>query len=196
MVIIATLPLKEQSMLKRIFLLVALVTVMAAVPAAALDFEQKQWYGQGIVALPMGNFGDFANLGIGAGIGVLVPHSPEFSFRGEVSYIYFTTEDFSFLGESADVSASQIPITALAQYNLADSEIYLLGGLGLVMAKLSIDYPTVSGIDLGGGVSDTQTEIGITLGAGTKLKPNLSLEGRLNMVGDGNSISANLGWFF
>ena len=183
-------------MLKRIFLFAALVTVLAATPAAALDFEQKEWYGQGILALPMGTFGDFASLGIGAGIGLLVPHSPEFSFRGEISYIYFTTEDISFLDESADVSASMIPITALAQYNLANSEIYLLGGLGLAIAKLSIDYPAIAGFTSAGSGSDSSTEFGITLGAGTKLNPNLSLEARLNLISDANSISANLGWFF
>jgi opacity protein-like surface antigen len=47
--------------------------------------------------------------------------------------------------------------------------IYVLGGLGLAIAKLSIDYPASAGIP--GSASDSNTEIGITLGAGTKLKP-------------------------
>ena len=63
-------------MFKRMLLITALLSVIVALPAAALDFDQKQWYGQGIAALPMGNFGDIANFGFGAGVGMLVPHTP------------------------------------------------------------------------------------------------------------------------
>ncbi len=178
-------------MFKRMLLITALLSFIVALPAAALDFDQKQWYGQGIVALPMGNFGDIANLGFGAGVGMLVPHTPELSFRGEVSYIYFTTEDFG----DVDVSASLIPITALAQYNMKDSELYLLGGLGIALAKASIDYGTeFPGFD--GSDSDTSTEFGLTLGAGYHVKPGMTLEGRFNVISDANSLSVNLGYFF
>ena len=184
-------------MLKRLVLLTAMIAILAAVPASALDFDQKQMYGRGVLALPMGNFGDFANLGIGAGLGMLVPHTPNISFRGEISYIYFTTEDFSFAGESADVSASMIPVNALIQYNLTDSKVYLLGGLGLAFAKLSVDFPSTSDLGFGStSSSDTSTEIGVTLGAGTQLKSTLGLEGRLSLISDANSISGNLIWWF
>lgn len=181
-------------MLKRLMLLTVAVAMLAAVPASALDFEQKAWYGQGVLALPMGNFGDFAKIGVGGGLGLSVPHSPELTFRGEVSYIYFTTEDIP----NADVSASLIPILALAQYNMDSSSAYLLGGLGFAIAKLSVDYTeTVPGFGtFSAGGSDSSTEFGLVVGAGFNLSPTMTLEGRFNVISDANSLSANLGWWF
>ncbi len=136
-------------MLKRLVLLTATIAILAAVPASALDFDQKAWYAQGMLALPMGNFGDLAKIGFGGGLGLKVPHSPELDFRGEVSYIYFGTED-TFAGFDAsevDISASMIPILALAQYNMDSSSAYLLGGLGFAIASISVDYnATVPGL--------------------------------------------------
>lgn len=176
-------------MLKRLVLILALLSVCAALPASALDFTQKQMYGQGVVALPMGNFGDIAKIGFGAGFGLLVPHTPELSFRGEISYIYFTTEDFG----DADVSASQIPVLVLGQYNLTDSKAYLLGGLGLAFSKASVDYGDTFGL---GEVSDTSTDLGLVAGAGYKLQPNLTLEGRFNLVSDAGSLGLNVVYWF
>ena len=181
-------------MFKRIALLTAVLAIVSAAPASALDFDQKAWYGQGILALPMGNFGDFANIGFGAGLGLKVPHSPELDFRGEVSYIYFTTEDIP----DADVSASLIPILALAQYNMDSSSAYLLGGLGFAIASVSIDYNVdVPGVGtFSGSGSDSSTEFGLVVGAGFNLSPTMTLEGRFNLISDANSLSANLGWWF
>ena len=178
-------------MLKRLVLIAVVFAVFAAIPASALDFDEKQFYGQGILALPIGSFGDFANIGLGAGFGILVPHTPEFSFRGEISYIYFTTEDIP----EADVSASLIPITVLAQYNLTDSKAYLLGGLGFAIAKASVDFTTtIPGFD--SSYSGSSTEFGLTLGGGFKLSDNFNLEGRFNLISDANSISVNAVYLF
>ncbi len=177
-------------MLKRLVLLTATIAILAAVPASALDFDQKAWYAQGILAMPMGDFGDFANLGFGGGLGIKVPHSPELDFRGEVSYIYFSTED----APDFDVSFSMIPILALAQYNMDSSSAYLLGGLGFVFSNFEFE-PKVSGFE-DFSVSDSSTDLGLTVGAGFNLSPAMTLEGRFNVVSDANSLSANLGWWF
>lgn len=178
-------------MLKRMIMIAAVFAVFTSIPASALDFDQKTMYGQGILAMPMGNFGDFAKIGVGAGVGVLVPHTPELSFRGEVSYIYFTTEDIP----DADVSASLIPITVLGQYNLTDSKAYLLGGLGFAIAKVSVDFDTgIPGFD--GSASDSSTEFGLTAGAGFNMSPKFNLEGRFNMISDANSLSVNAVYSF
>ena len=177
-------------MLKRLVLLTATIAILAAVPASALDFDQKAWYAQGILALPMGDFGDYANLGFGGGLGIKVPHSPELDFRGEVSYLYFSTEDVP----EADVSFSMIPILALAQYNMDSSSVYLLGGLGFVIGKTSIES-TVAGFgDF--DVSESETDLGLVVGAGANLSPTMTIEGRFNAVSDANSVSAHLGWWF
>ena len=180
-------------MFKRIALFAALITVLAAVPALALDFQQKSFYGQGVVTLPMGDFGDVAKLGIGAGVGMTVPHTEQITFRGEISYIYYTTEDFG----DADVSVSQIPVMVLGQYNMTDSDLYLLGGLGLVFSKLDMDVEfSYEGYTYSDSASDSSTDLGLVLGAGYNLKPGMVLEGRFNMVSDANSVSAHVGFSF
>lgn len=177
-------------MLKRLVLLTATIAILAAVPASALDFDQKAWYAQGVLSLPMGDFGDFANLGIGGGLGLKVPHSPNLDFRGEVSYIYFSTEDVP----NADVSYSMIPILALAQYNMDSSSAYLLGGLGFVIGRSSFESTATAFEGFTG--SDSETDLGLVVGAGTNLSPTMTIEGRFNAVSDANSVSAHLGWWF
>ena len=158
-------------MIKRLFLIAAAVALLVSLPAAAVDYQQKEWYGNGVLAFPTGDFGDIADI----------------SFRGEISYIYFTTEDF----EGADVSASMVPIMVLAQYNLKDSQAYLLGGLGLAFATAKVEFDTPGYDD-----SDTSTELGLTLGGGFQMQPNLGLEGRLNLISDANFISINVAYKF
>ncbi len=175
-------------MIKRMAL-AATALVLVASAATALDFDQKHWYSQGILSLPMGNFGDFANLGIGAGVGLSAPSSADLNFRGEISYIYFLTDDFG----GAETSASMIPILVLAHYGLKDSQAYLLGGLGIVIVKTKFDY---SGPFASGSFSHTDSELGLVLGGGYALSPTMNLEGRLNVISDANSISAHLSFRF
>lgn len=163
---------------------VVMCLALATSAATALDFEQMQWYGHGLLALPMGDFGDVANLGLGAGVGLTVPHMENLNFRGEISYIHFTTEDYP----DADLSASMIPLVVLAEYHLESA--YVLGGLGLVFRQSEVDF---EGSD---SVSDNDSEIGIILGGGLALSPSLNLEGRLNLISDSNYISAHVSFRF
>ena len=172
-------------MYKRSIILVMLIALLAS-GAAALDFDQKQFYGQGILALPIGDWSDFATIGFGAGIGMTVPHSPELSFRGEISYITYSTEDI----EGADYSYSMIPVNVLAHYNM--ESMYLLGGLGLVFATVDVEFDDAPGF----GGSNTENELGLIVGAGFELSPKLTLEGRFNLISDANFISANIGYRF
>jgi opacity protein-like surface antigen len=173
-------------MVKR--LLVLALAVVLATSAAALDFDQKQWYGQGVLALPMGDFGDIANIGFGAGVGISVPSSPELGFRGEISYIHFTTED---LGD-IEYKFSMIPVVFLAEYDLDSA--YLLGGLGIIWRKSKIEFDEDE--FFGGSVSDTDTELGLILGGGLALSPSMNLEARLNIISDSNFLSAHVGFKF
>ncbi len=86
-------------------------------------------------------------------------------------------------------------ITRLAQYNLTNSKAYLLGGLGLAIAKASVDFnTTIPGFE--SSYSGSSTEFGLTLGGGFKMSPNFNLEGRFNLISDANSLSANLVYMF
>jgi opacity protein-like surface antigen len=177
-------------MFKRTIALVLAVALLATA-AAALDFDRKHWYGQGILALPMGNFGDIANVGFGAGLGLSVPHDAAWSFRGEVSYIYFTTEDFV----GGDYSISLIPINVLAEYHMADSSAYLLGGLGIFMRRVKVEWDD-DGIFGSGSATNTDSEIGLIVGGGFALTESMNLEGRLNLVSNTNHLSVHLQFGF
>jgi opacity protein-like surface antigen len=172
----------------------ALSLVLLAGSVSALDFEQKAFYGQGVLALPIGDWSDFAKIGFGAGVGMTVPHTEILNFRGEISYIFYSTEDI----EGGDYSFSMIPVNILGEYHM--ESMYLLGGLGLVFAKSKVETEAQ---DFGGGftvpaqeVSSSDSEIGLVLGAGFELSPSMVLEGRFNLVSDANFLSANLGFRF
>ncbi len=165
--------------MRRVSIVLALVMMtMIVTQASALDFQQKSFYAQGLIALPMGNFGDVANVGFGPGVGMLVPHTPELSFRGEISYIFYSTDSVA----GVSTSASEIPLVALAQYNLTDSPAYLLGGLGLAFGHASAEYN-------GFKASSNSTDLDLVLGGGYEVSPQLGIEARLSIISDANQIS-------
>jgi len=179
--------------LRRIMLVTVCLVTLIAAQASALDFQQKQFYGQAVAALPMGDFGDFANFGFGAGVGLLVPHSEQLSFRGEATYLYYLDDAEG----DADVSLWQIPVQVLAQYSLTNSKVYLLGGLGLAWTHVDLgldDEFDALGIEVDD--SATETDVALALGAGYALSPKMVLEGRFNLISDANSVSAHLGYRF
>jgi opacity protein-like surface antigen len=167
----------------------ALLISLFAMPAFALDFTAKQFYVQGVVALPMGTFGDIANLGFGGGVGILVPHNDMLSFGLEASYLTYSTEDQTVLGVTPDVSMSMIPVLALVHYNMTDSPLYLLGGIGLAFGHSKVEYNGFS-------ASDNSSDFDIALGAGYEATPNLFFEGRINLVSDANQIEGHIGYKF
>jgi len=168
--------------------LVCLLAVALAAPASALDFQQREFYGQAVVALPMGDFGDISNFGAGAGLGMRVPHNENFSFRGEASYLYFSDD----IEGNDDVSLYQIPVLVLAQYDVKESPAYILGGLGLAFTHFDLGLGEIEGVD----TASTETDLALAFGAGARLSPHLTLEGRFNLVSDANSVSAHIGWYF
>ena len=179
-------------MLKRIALTLALVAIIST-PAVAQDFQHKSWYAQAIVGLPMGNYGDFANFGLGAGAGIHVPHSAEWSFRGEASYIYFFTDDFADYNTSSYI----IPITALAQYDVKDSGFYGVGGVSLAFVNVSFEYPVEDNPIVGDlSTSDTSTEFGLVVGAGYNFSPSVDFGLRFNIISDSNYLSGHATWKF
>lgn len=172
-------------MFKR-FGVVALALVLLVPAATALDFDQKAFYGQGVLALPIGDWSDLVNLGFGVGLGMRVPHSDVLSFRGEITYIHFSTEDIP----NADWSWSMIPVCVLGEYQM--DTMYLLGGLGLFFARSEVKYDNHPEWNFSG----SDSELGLVLGAGFELSPSMVLEGRFNLVSDANFLTANLGFRF
>ncbi len=176
-------------MFRRLVLVVTMLSVLLAVPAAGLDAQQKQWYVQGVFALPLGDFTNVADLGLGGGAGLSVAYGPQWSFRGEASYIWFRTKDIP----GGDASASLVPLNALALYQLQHSQAYLMGGLGVVFASGSASYSIGNE---GDSYSDTSTKVGLILGVGYVLNPKFDLGVRFNVAGDANHFSLNLAYGF
>ncbi|MEZ4389277.1 MAG: outer membrane beta-barrel protein [Candidatus Krumholzibacteriia bacterium] len=173
-------------MFKRSLALFALAAlVLGATGASALDFQQKSWYAQGLLSMPIGDWSDFVNLGFGGGFGMTVPHTDVLSFRGEISYLTYGT-DSGFYGDDYDVSASGVPVLVLAEYDLADNPFYLVGGLGLAFMSVKVDYNGPFG---SASASDGSTEFGLVAGGGYVVNENISIEGRLNLISDSNHLS-------
>jgi len=168
--------------------LALLVLALSAGAASAMDMAARTFYIHGIFSLPTGDFGDAAGNGFGGGVGIRVPHDDRLSFRGEVGYIKFMTEELDFgLDDTYEWSWSQIPIVALAEYQFnPDSPIYGLGGAGFHIFSLSVDpepeYP----------YDDSSTECGITLGGGFRINEQLSGEMRYNLISDANQLTVNV----
>lgn len=172
----------------RKLLTLTLLLSLFAMPAMALDFTAKQFHVQGIVSMPMGDFGDIASLGFGGGVGMIVPHNDMLSFGLEASYLTYSTEEVA----GADVSFSMIPVVALVHYNMTDSPLYLLGGLGIAFGSSSIEYDN-SAI---GDFDDSSSDLALALGAGYNATPNMFFEGRLMMISDANQITGHIGYRF
>ncbi|MBD3222465.1 outer membrane beta-barrel protein [bacterium] len=174
-------------MTKRSLVLLAMLIIgLFATQASALEFEDASFYAQGAIQLPIGDWSDFVSLGFGPGVGIHVPHSDELAFRGELSYFFYST-DSDFFGDDADVSASALPILVLGQYNLEDSPVYIIGGLGLTMLSVDIEYDSAFGSF---SSDDSSTEFSFVAGAGFWAGESFSIEGRFNLISDANSLQA------
>ncbi len=174
----------------RKLLALTLLISLFAMPAMALDFAAKSFYIQGEVSFPMSDFGDVATLGYGGGLGMMVPHNENISFGLEASYLMFSPEDV----EGADVSISMIPVLVLMDYNLTNSSLYLLGGVGIAFGSSSVEFddPDLAGYE----VDDSSSDFAAALGLGFDATPNLFFEGRYNLISDANQASLHLGYRF
>ena len=179
--------------------LIAFVVVLGAlfaVPANAFDFDQKQFYGQGVFALPIGDFGDLAKFGFGAGLGLVVPHNEELSFRGEASFLYYLDDIEEPVGVDVDpdVTLWQVPVQFFAQYTFPESQFYGLAGLGLTFTHVDWGTDTIGGISAES--SNTETDVALSFGGGFQIDEKMGIEGRFNIISDANSISAHFGYRF
>jgi len=122
--------------------------------------------GQLGASVPMGDFGDGADLGFH--VGGLIEYKPAslpMSLRGELTYHRNGLKDDFFGSDfgSIDGNFSQIDFVGNAVMPFGDAAStarpYVIGGLGLYRLKASAEY---EGID----ISDTQTKFGLNFGAG------------------------------
>ena len=170
--------------MRRLFALILIGILAFAIPAAALDLEQRSFYGVGELVLPMGDFGDFAGTGFGGRVGVTVPHSDQLNLRAEIGYLMFGGKDFGHY----DFSYSMIPIMFLGEYHHElDSPMYFLGGLGFTRFAFDAEYTGDDG-DFFSDYDDSSMELTLCFGGGYSVNEQFIIEGRFNVISDANSI--------
>jgi hypothetical protein len=174
----------------RTLLLALLVLTCCAGAAHAMDMADSAFYLQGILSIPLGEFGDVAGTGFGGAIGLRVPQDDRLAFRGEVGYLAFLAKDSAIFSNSIKHKWTQIPIVALAEFQLnPDSPIYVLGGAGYHISRLTLD-PDVPGLDTSNG------DLGITLGAGLRASERFAGEFRYNLISDASQLIVGIVYRF
>lgn len=142
------------------------------------------------IAIPLGTFGDAANLGIGATVRAEYTAAPNINLMFTTGYVSWGGKDIDlgFFG-TIKTDYSNIPLLAGAKYYLNPS-VYGMAELGLNMFSVSV-----------GGASTSETKFGGSVGAGyeTALTPTLSLDinAKYAFVADDlNHIGARVGLKF
>ena len=168
-----------------------LVTIVALFLFVGISQAQNKMYLNvgGNVLLPMGDFGDAANLGFGGTAQFEMEFMPQLLGTAQAGYIMWGTD-------VDDVDFSAIPVMVGAKYYfMPTGGFYGHGQLGLYF--LSFNYPTVQ-TPLGSfGGSTTDSEFALSLGAGYELplspKLMLDLSGAFLLISDANNINFRAG---
>lgn len=149
--------------------------------------------GQAGISIPMGDFGDGANLGFGFLGNFLYGVTPDIDLTGSIGYFTWGT-DFD------GVSFSDVPLLFGGRYYFNRSEFTPYGLAQLGLHFRSYETPTITtAFGTFGGGSASDTEFGINLGGGFLYNMGslmLDVNGSLNIVSDQNSINIMAGVLF
>lgn len=151
--------------------------------AAAQDGGGRQPISLGVdgqLALPIGDFGDGAGIGIGALLNFGYPLNEQVTLTGRVGYVHHL--------EKNNLTFSEIPFWVGAAYGLSPP-LSLVGELGFVNGKVSAGGQSASDTNLALG-------LGVLYGMGT-----IDLGARLQMLnldhaGDSMQIAVTAGYKF
>ena len=147
-----------------------------------------------VVSLPMGDFGNAANLGIGGPAAFELKFQPQLVGVGHIGYISYSTESDAF-------SFSSVPLLVGAKYFFQPaSGLYGIGQLGLNIISTTVETPSYSifGTSYGGGsVSASSSEFTLALGAGYEMPISSNLifdvSGAINVISNFNNIQIRAG---
>lgn len=160
----------------------ALVTTAHAQPAPAPVASANTIGIDGMVVIPVGDYADVASLAIGALGRVEIPAGPGF-VTGRIGALFHMTE-------LDDTTLLFFPIYGGFRYPLGSGSAYLAGELGITVGYARVSTP------LGDG-SDTDTELGMTLGGGLR-KGQLDLRAGLFLpdLDDAVGVFGSVGYDF
>ncbi|MEK6606124.1 MAG: outer membrane beta-barrel protein [Myxococcota bacterium] len=142
----------------------------------------------GAIAVPFGNLGDGAGIGIGALVRFEYDVNADMAATGRLGYIHHLAKN--------DVTFSEIPIMAGLKYALS-GPLYGAGEVGIVHTKAEACV-TILGTETCGTGSDDNLALGV--GAGYEMG-ELDLRAQLNILdlghaGDSTEIGLNVGYNF
>ncbi len=121
------------------------------------------------VALPMGNFGDFAGTGFGGTVVFEMEFSPQLNGTATAGYITWGGKDFG----SFSYTYSAIPILVGAKYFfMPTGGFYGHGQIGFYLFSVDVESPSGNSFFTG---SSSSTEFTISLGAGYEIPINENL---------------------
>lgn len=141
------------------------------------------------IALPIGDFGDFADLGFLFGATGDFGVNESIMIGGDLLYNPFSVND---IFDDLDTSYSVIHVTGHARYQFESSSSlrpFALGGLGIYFGRLSQDGE-INGFSVSG--SDTESDIGIQVGGGVQLPVGenaIEFSGVFHIISDSNMIT-------
>jgi opacity protein-like surface antigen len=169
--------------------LCSFLVLLAAAGTAAADGAKTLGIDGGL-ALPTGDWGDAAGVGIGALARFEMPLRPKLTLTARAGYLQHLSKE----NNGADSSSSELPLLGGVRYDFSgDDNAQLYGGaeLGFIMSRISIDVN-------GQSMSDSDTNLGMTLGGGYRtgkldLRANL-LFPDVGELGDVMGLMATLGY--
>ena len=158
-----------------------LASLLFAVPALA---ETKTIGIDGGIAMPTGDWGESVGFGFGALARFEMPVHPKIVFAARAGSIRHLEKDDS------GITVSEVPLFAGARY-LFNPTIYGVAELGFVNYRYAVDVE-------GDSMSESDTNLGMTLGAGYR-SGKLDVRGGLffpdvDNAGDAMAVMATVGY--
>ncbi len=135
--------------MKKVLVVLGLVLVVASVASAQSARKFSINVGAGL-SLPMGDFGDFANMGFHGDGTLMWPLSPKIEVGPAVSYHHFGTEfdeSFGSFLAGGDIKFKLSPADATAKKMMP----FLLGGLGMAFSSYGGESSSDIFFSLGAG---------------------------------------------
>jgi hypothetical protein len=177
------------------FLASATLAISLAVIGTAAADAPKTIGLDGGLAMPTGDWGDAAGVGIGALARFEMPLQTKLTFTARAGYIQHLGVDGP--DGAGDSSTSEVPLFAGVRYAFSGAEegsskqFYGAAELGFVIYRVSIDVN-------GQSMSNSDTNLGMTLGAGYRtgkldLRANLFFPD-VGEAGDAMALMATIGY--
>lgn len=181
---------------------IAVILVFAFTVNSTLA-QGKNYLGIGAnLALPMGDFSDFAGVGIGGTVSFEMEFTPNITGIASAGYIAFGGEDFSGPDYTSSYSYSDIPIMAGIKYYFTPGvPFYGIGQIGFQIFDSNYEYnSTIPGYVYDYSGSGSSTEFAFSIGAGYEVpigkNAALDLTGTFNLISDLNYIGARVAYRF